>query len=474
MTVGTATRNGVIQRGTGGAPTSLGQASATGPSDWHVAKTMAVTMVRRPKSGFLSLWVVFYVPLMLTLQDLPAGAFFDWFMLLCVVVVTGLSPSFVVWPASALRALSCSTAVIRRARFSLGLLFGLVMLLTQSGILLWKVGPRPAEFWVPLVIAALMQIAVYINDWREAEKIEDAVTREERRKHSLEEKRAEKTAQASIGGDHSDKDDESVIGVRAGLGRKLSSGDTLLDEIIVKPWVSAGKWYRAPLIVGSFVLICLTYLITADPREVFSWGQWFLLVVVINAPFILAIAYASQLNHWLAFSGVRPQWWRQHLKLQVVSLWLGPAVTIAAFGGYFAGLGMRSVQPALPWSVYSVAAAGLLGLCGQILLLGLANALTIAVNRMRGWRIGATICLVYAIGGVGIAMVVETVRKQHDAIVQASGESLSLDQVFWALGWRGCLLSLVVAAVFWGIGAWGHKHLNVRDSTDIDFFGTSK
>ena len=43
-------------------------------SDWQLAKALATTMIRRPKSGFLSLWVLLYVPVMTVLQEFEKGA----------------------------------------------------------------------------------------------------------------------------------------------------------------------------------------------------------------------------------------------------------------------------------------------------------------------------------------------------------------------------------------------------------------
>lgn len=109
-------------------------------SDWQLAKALATTMIRRPKSGFLSLWVLLYVPVMTVLQEFEKGSLGDWFILLGVVLVVGLAPVYIVWSPSALRALSCSTTVIRQARLAVGLLFGLFVLLMFAGILWWKIG----------------------------------------------------------------------------------------------------------------------------------------------------------------------------------------------------------------------------------------------------------------------------------------------------------------------------------------------
>ena len=58
-----------------------------GRSDWQLAKALAIMMVRRPKSGFLSLWVLVYVPVMTAMQDYERGALFDVFILLTIAFV---------------------------------------------------------------------------------------------------------------------------------------------------------------------------------------------------------------------------------------------------------------------------------------------------------------------------------------------------------------------------------------------------
>lgn len=440
-----------------------------GRSDWQLAKALAIMLVRRPKSGFLSLWVLVYVPVMTAMQDYERGALFDVFILLTIAFVAGLAPVFVVWSPSALRALSCSTAVIRQARLVVALVFGLIVLLLFGGILWWKLDPGATEFWGAVLVAALIQCAVYIHGWREAEKIEDAVTRQERLKRESLEKRADKQSKNSI-----DQSGKTVVGVTSALGRALSSGDALLDELALKSWISGLKWFVLPMTAISFGAMFLAYVIHPDPHEPFTWAQWIIAVVVLNAPMVLAASYNSQIIRWLAFSGSRSQWWHNHLKLTAAHLWVGPLLVVAALGGYVAGVSVRNVEPVVTWNLKTVAAALVIGLCGQLLLMGLSNAILLGVNRLRGWKIAAAFFILYAAASAGVAAVVMVLKDRAGEIASANGGAINPDHLVWTMGWQASLMSLVITAVLWALAAWGYRHLNVCDSDDIDFFGTSQ
>lgn len=443
--------------------------AGTDRSDWQLAKVLATTMIRRPKSGFLSLWVLLYVPAMTALQEFEKGSLADWFVLLGTVLVVGLAPVYIVWSPSALRALSCSTTVIRQARLATGLLFGLFVLLMFAGILWWKIGPGPAEFWGPILIATLIQCAVYINGWREASKIEDFQSRQERLKNAQLQKEADRKSKRST-----DIAGGNIVGENGMLGRVLSSGDPLLDEIALKSWIRGLKWFALPLVAVSFGFIFFTYLLNPDPHEPFAWGHWFVVMMVFNAPLLFASSYNSQIIHWLAFSGERTKWWRNHVKLTFARLWLGPLTLLGALGGYVLGLHLRNVEPVLTWSIYTVGGAVVIGLAGQLMLAGMANVLLVVANRLRGWKIGAAYFCLFAFAGMGIAGVGIFATQRADSVNAAADSALATDETLWTIGWLSGLLALLLAMVAWGLAVWGYRHLNVRGSSDIDFFGTSK
>lgn len=438
-------------------------------SDWQLAKALATTMIRRPKSGFLSLWVLLYVPVMTVLQEFEKGSLGDWFILLSIALVVGLAPVYIVWSPSALRALSCSTTVIRQARLAVGLLFGLFVLLMFAGILWWKIGLGAAEFWGPILIATFIQCAVYINGWREATKIEDFQSRQERLKNAQLQKEADRKSKRS-----DDIAGGNIVGENGMLGRVLSSGDPLLDEIALKPWISGLKWFALPLLAVSFGFIFFTYLLNPDPHEPFAWGHWFVVMMISYAPLIFASSYNKQIIHWLAFSGERTKWWSNHVKLTFARLWLGPLTLLGALGGYALGLNLRNVEPVLPWNIYTVGVAVVIGLSGQISLAGMANILLVVANRLRGWKIAAAYFCLYAFVGLGIAGVVIVAKQRADSLNAAADSAVTTDQVWWTIGWQSALLVLLLAAVAWGLAVGGCRYLNVRGSSDIDLFGTSK
>ena len=146
---------------------------------------------------------------------------------------------------------------------------------------------------------------------------------------------------------------------------------------------------------------------------------------------------------------------------------------LGALGGYALGLNLRNVEPVLPWNIYTVGVAVVIGLSGQITLAGMANILLVVANRLRGWKIAAAyICLCAFVGRhrrIGGCR-----ETTVDSLNAAADSAATTDQVWWTIGWQSALLVLLLAAVAWGLAAWGCRYLNVRGSSDIDLFGTSK
>lgn len=442
-------------------------------SDWQLSRKMSLTMLRHPKSGFLSFWIYFWVPVMIVLQDYEDRDLSTWFLMFSLIIVVGLAPGYTVWEIDRLRALSLSKRVIRFSRLAVSLFHGLTIYLMALGLLTWKLGWGTKALWVVMTVAALLQVSIYLRGWKDAEKISDSPTR---KNQWLED--ATKNAKNKAG--QSENEDEGVsIGVRGYIGRFCSDGDVLLDELTLKPSVKFAKWFVLPLLLITFAGMALSYSISPDPNNVKTFALWAVLTIVMTLPMGQAAFYNQQIINWLAFSGTRSLWWRQHLKEGMLSLWQGPSLILAAFGGYLTGLMCRGVEPAIPLTVGTIAAGVCLGIGMQLALSGLANALTVVLNCLRGWKTAATIFGMYfAFAVVVISVTANSITWVREARGLSTSvqhnQPVDISHVIWQFAGPTMLGLFVSGALLWLFSFWGYKRLSVRGTDGGDIFGTSQ
>ena len=262
-----------------GADTRVAGDSAMRRSDWQLAKRLIKAQIRHPKSWWATLWVPLFMPLMIMGQSFEPGDYIHWFFILCLVVIAGLSPVNMRWAVGSLRAMSCTTAVIRTSRLVVMLGYGLFVLVIFIVSLRLKIGGSSYECLVFIALAVVLQVGVHIGAWQEAAKFEDAVTREERIKSAKIEKSATKKLRASA-----DQAGNTVIGTESRFGRALSSGDLLLDDLILKPYLNGLKWFAPLLILSTYGVIFFSELVKPTAEGDGGWGVFFLTFLVLNSP----------------------------------------------------------------------------------------------------------------------------------------------------------------------------------------------
>lgn len=55
-----------------------------------------------------------------------------------------------------------------------------------------------------------------------------------------------------------------------------------------------------------------------------------------------------------------------------------------------------------------------------------------------------------------------------------SGSKDDVEEQLRNLGWGAVLGFMAIAALLWAFNTWRYRHLDIRDSADLDFTGTSK
>ena len=465
-----AARPGGARSGNG-ADAGVAGDSATGRSDWQLAKRLIKAQIRYPKSWWATLWVPLFMPLMIMGQSFEPGDYIHWFFILCVVVIAGLSPVNMGWAVSSLRAMSCTTAVIRTSRLVVMLGYGLFVLVIFIVSLRFKIGGSSYECLVFIALAVVLQVGVHIRAWREAAKIEDAVTREERIKSAKVEKSAAKKLRTSA-----DQAGNAVIGTESRFGRVLSSGDLLLDDLILKPYLNGLKWFAPLLILSTFGVIFFSELVKPTAEGDGGWGIFFLTLLVFNSPLLLAAHYHHQVLHWLSLSGSRVQWWRQHVKQLICSLWIGPAVALAGAWAHILAMEARGGRPLIGLTVTTVVVMVFVGLSVQLFIMGLANTSLMVVNKLRGWLVAVAMLGSYMVIGISLGVTVSTAGAMAGGFstLMNSGSTDDIEEQLWNLGWGAVLGFMAIAAILWAFNTWRYRYLDIRESGDLDFTGTSK
>ena len=440
-------------------------------SDWQLARALIKTQIRHPKSLWMTLWVLLFMPLMIMGQSFEPGDRIHWFFALCVVVIIGLSPIYAAWTVGSLRAMSCTTAVIRTSRFVVMLGYGLLVLAVFIISLRLKIGDSYAECGVLIALAIILQVGVHIQAWREAAKIEDFVSREERIKHSKLEKAAAKKQRNSAV-----QSGKTALGAHSRLARALSSGDVLLDELVLQPYISTLKWFAPVLIMLTYGVLFFSELVKPLADGNGGWGAIFMGTLVINFPLGLATGYHRQVLNWLALSGSRVQWWRQHVKQMMFSLWLGPASALAGVLAHISAMEVRGEEPLIELTGKATLIFVLVGLSVQLLLMGLANAFLLVANKLRGWLVGVAWFGCYVVIGVGFATALFFADEKTGVIstLKNGGAKGGIGDQAWHFGWLVILGFLVIAGILWAFNEWRYKRMDIRDSADIDLTGTSK
>lgn len=442
-------------------------------SDWQLAKKISFTMLRHPKSGFLSLWIYFWVPLMIFLQDYEEKDFSTWLLIFSLMIVVGIAPGFMVWEVERLRTLSLPKRVIRLSRLTVSSLHGLAVYFLAFGLLGWKIGLARNGFWIVMVVAASLQVGLQVQQWKDAGKISDSLTREKRWREAAKENAKNKAEQSK------DTAAGASIGIQGRVGRKLSSGDRLLDEITLKPSVSYSKWFVLPFVLLAFVAMVLNYAVDPTPNNIVTWALWAVLTITMTSPFWQSLRYNRQVISWLSFSGTRPQWWHQHLRATIHGLWQGPLLIMVLLGGYSLGLMLRGAEPIIPFNLGTSIAGVCLGLGFQFALTGLTNALLIVINRLKGWKVAATAFgLYFAFTVFVISVTANTIDwvDRKDALGEGVGKNqpINIQQLAWHFMGPTMLGLVLAGAILWGFSVWGYRRLNVGASEDRDIFGTSK
>lgn len=454
-----------------GADAGVAGDSATGRSDWQLAKRLIKAQIRYPKSWISVLWSPVFMLMMLMSQTFERGEFSRWFFSLCVVLIAGLSPNSVAWNVEFLRAMSCATAVIQKSRLVLMLGYGLIVLSLLVIALGVKLGPSYYEFWLLIALSVILQIVVHTQAWREAAKIGDAGTREERIKNAKLEKSATKKLRTSA-----DQVDKTVIGTQSRFGQVLSSGDLLLDDLILQPYLNGLKWFAPLIILGAYGVIFFSELVKPVADGEGGWGLFIVVMFVLNCPLGLADGYHHQVLHWLAMSGSRLQWWRQHVKQVVSSLWLGPIVILVIAMAHTSAMMVRGKEPLYAFTGKSTLVLVLVGLSLQLLLMGLATTVLVVVNKLRGWIAAVVVFGFYiSVGtsfGVALALAVKSAGGLS-ALMNANSDK-EVGEQLWHMGWGAIVSFLAVAAVVWAFNAWRYRRIDIRDSGDLNFTGTSK
>lgn len=454
-----------------GADASVAGDSATRRSDWQLAKRLIKAQIRYPKSLWGILWPPLLMPLMIMGQSFEPGDYIHWFVTVCVAVVAGLSPVNIGWAVGSLRAMSCATAVIRTSRLVVMLGYGLFVLVIFIVSLRLKTGGNSYQCWMFIALAVALQVGVHIQAWREAAKIEDSGTREERIKNAKLEKSATKKLKTS-----DDQAGNTVIGTESRFGLVLSSGDLLLDDLILRPYLNGLKWLAPLLILSTYGVIFFSELVKPTAEGGGGWGLFFLTLLVFNSPLLLAAHYHHQVLHWLSLSGSRVQWWRQHVKQLICSLWIGPAVALAGALAHISAMEVRGGQPVIGLTVNTTVVLVLVGLSVQLFITGLASASLIVVNKLRGWLVAVAMLGSYMVIGVSLGVTLSTAGAMAGGFstLMNSGSKDDVEEQLRDLGWGAVLGFMAIATLLWAFNTWRYRHLDIRDSADLDFTGTSK
>ena len=164
------------------------------------------------------------------------------------------------------------------------------------------------------------------------------------------------------------------------------------------------------------------------------------------------------------------------MKQLICSLWIGPAVALAGAWAHILAMEARGGQPLIGLTVNTAVVLVFVGLSVQIFFMGLANTSLLVVNKLRGWLVAVAMLGSYMVIGISLGVTVFTAGAMAGGFstLMNSGSKDDIEEQFWNLGWGAVLGFTAIAAILWVFNTWRYRHLDIRESADLDFTGTSK